>query len=337
MTETSSNPMKALYKRLSSEGKLRRSYLKKIVLPEWWEDSMAEAESGYAEGLAYIASHTGLLIDSMVDDRNPLTFPEVEAKYYLGGGNTLNEIKLATELATAAAALVAPAVRADYMGISAKASEIRDEILEKGAACVSFESLLHWCWEKGIGVLAMTRFPDIPGKMKAMITYQGKSPVIVLCDGHKYNAWQLFHLAHEIGHLALGHVAKNSEWIDAEISATEIHNDPYAGQENAATEFGVELITGSKIAPFHSSAKLVAEQVAAYAKVAGEENKVDAGFVALNHGWRNQRLPVSMIALRLMEEKAEAQRLMQTHLKKNLNSDQISDEALAYLLRLSES
>ena len=84
MTETAINPIKALYKRLSAEKQLP-VFIRKIILPEWWDDTAAEKHSGYAEALAHISQHTGILIDSMVDDSYPLTFRPTQVKYYLRG------------------------------------------------------------------------------------------------------------------------------------------------------------------------------------------------------------------------------------------------------------
>lgn len=338
MTETSNNPMKALYKRLSAV-KLTTPYLKSTVLPDWWQDSMAEAKSGHAEALAFISRHTGILIDSMLDDNYPLTFADVKAKYYLGGQNTQNEIALAAKLATAAATQVSGAIKTPYAGIASDAKKIRSEILSGGADCVSFEALLKWCWHNGIGVIPINKFPPRQTKMKAMLTYPGKNPVIVLCDNHVYHAWQLFHLAHEIGHLALGHVPPNTEWIDAEIShsSEKISGENYSEEENAATQFGVALITGENEPPLHSQPGLFTEQIVAYARDRSAKLHIDQGFIALNHGWRNGREGASMSALRMIEPAPKAQQLMHHYLQENLDTDLISEDTITYLLRLGKA
>lgn len=327
--------MKALYKRLSAE-KLPPIFIRKIALPEWWDDAAAEKQSGYSEALAYISQNTGILIDSMIDDSYPLTFQPAKAKFYLGGKSTQNEVTLAAQLATAAARLLAPAIRSEYTNISNDPLVIRQDILAQGYKFVSFPALVDWCWRHGIGVLTMTQFPPRQAKMKAMITYIAKNPVIVLCEKYKYSAWQLFQLAHEIGHLALQHVTPDTEWVDAEIDQEASADDKYSPQENAATRYGVALITGSAEPQLHSQNYLVAEEIVTYAKHQSEKLGIDPGFIALNHGWRNKREGASMSALRQIEPNPAAQTTMQQQMLEHLDTELITEEAIAYLLRIGQ-
>src|SRR2546425_12976250 len=58
MTKTN-NPMQTVYDRLHQAG-IGRSYVRKVVLPDWWDDEVALTKIGFLQGLGIIARHLGL-------------------------------------------------------------------------------------------------------------------------------------------------------------------------------------------------------------------------------------------------------------------------------------
>src|SRR5713226_10618483 len=58
MTNTE-NPMQTVYDRLHQAG-ISRSYVRKVVLPDWWDDEVALTKIGFLQGLGIIARHLGL-------------------------------------------------------------------------------------------------------------------------------------------------------------------------------------------------------------------------------------------------------------------------------------
>ena len=48
MSVGATNPMLNLYRRLQAVG-LTRAYIRKIILPEWWDDQAADNPAGYPE------------------------------------------------------------------------------------------------------------------------------------------------------------------------------------------------------------------------------------------------------------------------------------------------
>src|SRR5687767_268148 len=65
------NPMSALVKRLRKVG-VTRTYLREVVLPDWWDDEIADNPAGYVEALMYVSGHLGLEFASLRDpDRRP--------------------------------------------------------------------------------------------------------------------------------------------------------------------------------------------------------------------------------------------------------------------------
>ena len=85
---------------------------------------------------------------------------------------------------------------------------------------ITLEALLRWCWQVGIVVVPM----EAPGGFSAGAWVIGGQPVVVLKEGPDYKAYWLFALAHELGHLALGHVTR-SGLVDIERAAWEGQSD----------------------------------------------------------------------------------------------------------------
>ncbi len=61
-----------LYKRLNHAG-LTRSTVRNILLPDWWCDEFEEREGAVFEAAAYIARHTGLAFDRLIDETQELS------------------------------------------------------------------------------------------------------------------------------------------------------------------------------------------------------------------------------------------------------------------------
>jgi transcriptional regulator with XRE-family HTH domain len=67
---------------------------------------------------------------------------------------------------------------------------------------ITLELLIRWCWEAGVVVVPM----DAKGGFEASAWVIGDQPVVVIKEAPDYKAYWLFALAHELGHLGLGHV-----------------------------------------------------------------------------------------------------------------------------------
>lgn len=339
MTTATSNPIKRIYSRLSDELGLDRPYVRQRILPDWWDDALAENPAAFAEAVGHISRHTGLLLDALLDEGFPLEFPGTHVRYYKSDRLSYQDVNLAGQLASGLAALVASAVTVPYRPIPNHYDEIRTQILAEGKPGVSFEALVAWCWKHGIPVVPMVNFPKKQRKMQGLISFRAPNPVIVLSDGHRFHSWLLFHLAHEIGHLALGHVGEDTLLMDAEISqvgsesATGYGSDGDAENEKAATEFGVGIITGEHSPIYTSSHHLTAEQVAREATRLGNESRVDPGFIALNYAWQKGFLAVGMGALKHIEGDSSAQELLRQATLANLDRERLPEETLNYIVR----
>lgn len=118
--------------------------------------------------------------------------------------------------------------------LPADAPTLRDDLLRGEKRQITLEDLLRWSWEHGIVVLPMVGGPGF----QAAAWYVDQRPVIVLRLKNDFIAQWLFALAHEIGHLVLGHVTANSGVIEISEPGKVLDDD----REDAANDFAKDLI-----------------------------------------------------------------------------------------------
>lgn len=99
---------------------------------------------------------------------------------------------------------------------------------------ITLEALVDWCWKAGIVVVPM----EAAGGFSAGAWIFGDQPVVVMKEAPDYKAYWLFALAHELGHLARGHVRAGG-LIDIESAWKEGQGD---AQEDEANAYALDLL-----------------------------------------------------------------------------------------------
>ncbi len=142
-------------------------------------------------------------------------------------------------LLTQAARLIASAIKeVPFPSFSKAAATYRADMLANGATWVGFAELLNFSWSSGIPVIHCP--VKLAGKKPDGIAFKMNGrPVIALCKNAKNSAWLLFILAHELGHIALGHVDDNGMLLDATVNREDTESD-----EIAADRYATKLLTG---------------------------------------------------------------------------------------------
>ncbi len=144
-------------------------------------------------------------------------------------------------LARTLSELTAEATAAPSPSLPESAAEIRAEVLGREGTQVSMETLLDWAWGHGVAVVPMSG----PG-FQAAAWYVGERPVVVLKLSHPYRSYWLFALAHELGHLVLGHVDRDEGLVDLEDPGS-LRDD---AQEQEADHFARDLLVPGSEALF---------------------------------------------------------------------------------------
>jgi Zn-dependent peptidase ImmA (M78 family) len=329
------SPMRDLYSRLSGVG-LTRPYVKATALPDWWDDEAGESPAGYAEALLHLARHLGLSLESLQAKRGPLALREFgPCKFKRTTGTTEDELALARTIGTRSAQLAATATATPFKGLPDSAAEIRLRILDKGAPWVGLKELLKYCWSVGVPVIFLARLPKTIKKMHGMSAMFKGRPVIVIAKNIKQPAWLLFILAHELGHIARGHLSDGSVLIDQDVD----HNEPDA-EEKEANEFALELITGEADFSVATTGRWPnASRLAELSKAVGTERHIDPGHIVLNyaHTMGTDFWGVANAALKHLEPGADAPGLIRKALAAKLDWSALPKDSSAFLMRVTKS
>ena len=319
--------MSALYEKLRTKG-LQKKYIQDQVLPSWWDAKLNEKPAAVLEGAGYIAQRLNLDLKSLLAEDEELRFkplPHTKFKYHQHSqAETPN---IAYQIATKVAEAVAFATNLQLGSLPSDSSEMRSEILSKHSL-VNLSSLLDYCWEKGIAVVYFHRYPKSKRKLTGMIQWQGNQPVIVLSSGRTYPACLAFHLAHELGHLALGHV-KQGEGI---LIDEEIKEDSNDQEEIESNQFATHILVDGldncfKKHKIYSSGKLQ-EKID---KIIKKEPTVDPCAIAFNYGWHTGKFDWAQKAVNEIDGSKNGHEIINQFLEKQIDWDSLSDDTIDFL------
>lgn len=328
------NPINELYRRLNAVG-LTRAFVKKTALPSWWDDEVASNPSGYSQGLLLLSRHLGLDLASLQLENEPIRLRDFgTCKFKKRYDVSEDDLALARVLATRAAQLAASAVAIPAVTIPIHAGDIRDQILGDDASWVGLNELLHYCWSIGLPVLHLDHFPKSAKRPDGFAARVNGRPVIVLCRHAKYSAWLLFILAHELGHLALGHVPEEGTLIDQRV-----RRDGADEEEQQADAFAIELLSGQANRRFIAADRWPnAVELAKSAQEIGRKSMIDPGHVVLNyaHSMGDSFYSVGNAALRLLEPNADAVAKVRTKMAENLDWSRLPEDSSEFLMRVTQ-
>jgi len=322
--------MQNLYARLSRAG-LPKEYVTQKILPEWWSDEIAERPSGYLEAISYIAKHLGIPLSDLRNTDNSLAPQDAAAaRFKLREGVNEDDVTWARALAIRAAEIAASGTsRPCEYSSPLNGRSVRNQILNDGSPWVNLANLTDFCWSMGFPVIHL---PSVPGnKMDGMAVRADDRPVIVLSLNKKHEAWLLFILAHELGHILRGHLDEDEAWVDEEfdLGATEMH-------EQEANSFAVELITGDPDTEASAESYPKAHRLAQNVLRIGKECQIDPGALILNFAYHDTGnvWALASAALNELESDPDAPSLTRSKVDSNLNWDLLPKESANFLRRL---
>lgn len=322
---TATLTMSYLYDKLSQLG-LNRDYVRNNGLPSWWNDELNNKSYAVLEGAGYIADRLNLDLKSLIVPEEEIKFnspPPTKFKQH----NSQNKDRphIAQALTSRIAELIAYGTEVDFTPLPADVKVLRTEILTSHTT-INLISLLEYCWSKGVAVAHFHHFPENTKKFAGLIQWHFSRPVIILSSKHKHSAPLAFDLAHELGHLALGHL-KEGILIDEKIEV-DCNDD----EENETNQFATQLLLGdcdnclgSK--PFYNHNHLIK-----HARIKAKENPtVEADSIVLNNAWHNNNWGFANKVLDKLDLDANGQQVINKYLADRLDWDKFNDENYEYL------
>jgi len=318
MTDTIQN----LYSALNAYGLKKRDV--QAILPSWWEDQIAETPAGLQQAKLIVAKALNLKVRPLVEDPPRVEFdlPEMR-RFKLVKGTTEDDVQLAVALARSASKLVLSAFDREFQQ-PGSAEEVRARILATGKPWVDLESLLDYCWQVGVPVIHLAS-ALMKKKMDGIAMATKGRPTIVL-SSRKACGYLLFHLAHELGHIALGHLDPNGAIVD-----TNIQDDPDSKDEaeQAADAYAIRLLAGEQDR-LSLSRFMPAATLARMAEDFGRQHAIDPTHVLLNSAHNGNFWPLCTKTLGVLAEGRKDHDLVSKYLFENIQED-IKEDSLSLL------
>ena len=282
------------------------SFLRTLI-PDWWTADV-EAEPGALTDLKIrLARRLGLELQSLVGTGDvTLALPAVvrykRAVRLADAGVNRPFVAYCTALAQT----VAAAMPSRSASPSSDGDTERDAILaDADVAFVSFNSLLRRCWEElDIAVVHISRLPTLSKGFDAASYRVDGRYVIVLAKQSPYPAWASFLLAHELGHIAAGHVGEGEVIVDDE---PENPTGPNA-DETVADMYALATLASSKLVTVGIQGRPTAAALARAAIATGRELHVDPGHLILRFARESGEWELAQLALARMHDDVDVAR-----------------------------
>lgn len=328
---TAIKQMSRIYQKISNAG-FNQAYINKL-LPEWWDERLAETASGKQYASLFLARAFSLSPESLKDESQAACF-SFDGRHHFKHRVNVGEddLTVATAVAYSAARVAANNFGIEYdPAVSLEWPEIRKQLL-KDAPYVTLPALVRFCHMAGIPVVYVKNFPAKACKMAGLALLCSGRPVIVLTQVKKHGM-MLFDLAHELGHIAKGHLKDSQDgvFVDKKIDSKDTLK-----LEGEANRFAFGVIAGKEALNIKPVSRyLTAEQLADAALSFGMANAIDPTHVALNYGYSMGHWGVATNALKLLCAGAPSdQDIVRNMLMNDLDEDNINDDDLELLTAL---
>jgi hypothetical protein len=167
--------------------------------------------------------------------------------------------------------------------------------------------------------------------MAAMSVLIGNRAVILLAKESSYPAQIAFYIAHEMGHVALGHLASGPVIVDMDQGTPRITDDD--SEEGSADGYALELLTGSPRPTVLSGTGYASgPELARVALETAESLGIEPGTLAMLFGYTSGRWATAMNAMkRIYRQPEPVWRGINRVALNELALDRLSSDARDYL------
>jgi hypothetical protein len=221
-----------------------------LSLPEWWVAEDYESPSARAMASMLLARRLNLDPTTLLDDEVPVGFLHTGVSKFkhmrLAEGPRRDAlVGFATGVGRI---LLSMAEDARSLVVPADPLKLRKALIS-GRPFVSFGDVITACWSLGVPVLHLRVFPAQTKGVTAIAVKLGGRHAILVARESGFDAQYMFHVAHELGHIALGHLGEGGAIVDADPNdpankREELVDDE---EERSADAYAQVLLTGSPL------------------------------------------------------------------------------------------
>ncbi|MEI6332795.1 MAG: ImmA/IrrE family metallo-endopeptidase [Pseudanabaena sp. ELA645] len=317
---------KKLYAKLD-EKKLPPDYVDNIIMPSWWQSITQVTPTNFIQLARALSKVLRLDVQSILRLDTPFEFIAISnQKFKTNKLTEPDQVQLAGHLNSIVAEIVGNSIREPYIAIPNTPSQIRQEILDTHHN-VDLYSLVNYCWDHRLPVIHFDKFPEGTRKPDGIAANFGDHPVIVVGSTRKFSSWLLFIVAHELGHIVLGHV-KDGILLDENLQ-TQDRDD----EEKQANRFAVELLFG-KTDPYLWNQQLDFPNLKRISQIYSKRDHVDQGAVLLNYAKQTNDWAKAIGLLKQIEPRLNAPTIINIFLKQYMDLQNLDNEISEYLHRI---
>jgi hypothetical protein len=306
---------------------LTRAQVRKL-LPSWWDPSAENMADGAAELALHLSRRLSLDLQALTEGR--LVPKGAVSRLAYKHVSNISEVTLtsASFIASSLAHAVLASMSRSYTPLPVDLSELQDRVRELQGGMLGFDGLLALCWSCGIPVIPLTHLPVGVRKMDGAALQVRDRPVIVLAKKKLSRAWLSFILAHEMGHIACGHLRSGASIVDISLQETSeyLAESSPDREEREADGFALEVLGGSEVEHEISSwpRNAAPVELAVRAREAASKLHTEAGHFVLRHAFMTKRWPESIVALRFLSEDVNPETALVGQLKKHVELDLVA-------------
>ncbi|WP_312887118.1 ImmA/IrrE family metallo-endopeptidase [Rhizobium laguerreae] len=296
--------------------------------PAWWSDDMAASPSSRAELRFALARKLGLSPKPLLGERVEFIWKD-KARFKHLSVHDFNQQDAMTSFGVSVGRLLLHATMETHPVNSISATSLRQAVLSN-ANYVDLQTLLATCWAIGIPVIHLRVFPLDTKSMHAMVVEDRGRHAILLGRDANYPAPVAFTLAHELGHIMLGHLEGASAIVDLEESTEFEDGDP---QEQEADEFALTLLTSTPSPDIRTNISQFGARALAKAVLeAAPRYGIEPGTLALCLAYREKMWPTAIASLRhIYSESKPVWNEVNSIANQQLDWGQLDEESAEYL------
>lgn len=314
------SPVSQLLKRLSQVGVgpvfARRAF------PAWWDDDVAATPAGFQQACLYLSRAFNVELSSLAAEGAQIQFRQAQSKFKLSRAVSQQDVQISAQYVTAIARIALSAIDSQIPP-PPDPEGMRQACLVNHRS-VDLDALLAWCVKSSIPVLHVS---DLPGKKMTgqVVRAGGKYAIVLTRQGCASE--MLFWLAHELGHIARGHLSSDGFVTDQSIGS--VNSD---AEENEADSFAIRLLNGGPTA-YRTGLYTTAAELAQAAIAKGNSERIDPGHIVLNCAHHMKRFPLGKAALNFLPNQNNASEKINAVWFQSVDEDDLSGDERTILAR----
>lgn len=303
--------------------------------PEWWNEDADASDSARAELRFSLSRKLGLDPQSLLEDGQPRFLRSDIARFkHLTNECDFEKAALSSfgvAIGNLLASAAAPQTTKTILGLSAP--KLRKAILND-VPFLGLLELISGSWSFGIPVIHLRIFPLTGKRMAAMSVQIGTRPIILVGRDSFYPSNVAFYIAHELAHIALGHLRYNGVLVDFHRSDfADSSTDP---EERAADRYALELLTGcSQPLALGSTGGPSSRGLATSAIKSTKHFATEPGILAQCFGYSNKHWAIVNAAMKnIYAAKKHVWNEINGIAANQLTLENISEDSRIYLMRI---